>query len=81
MISNGWEQSTVSVLIENKEIKMARKIKRFFIFMFFSLFFSMLGGKKDVPSNTQEATGASVKKSVLPVQIGGSTAQADWYCT
>ena len=60
---------------------MARKIKRFFVFMFFSLFFSMLGGKKDVPSNTQETAGVTVKKSVLPVQIGGSTAEADWYCT
>ena len=60
---------------------MAKKIKRFFMFVFFSLFFSMLGGKREVPTETKNTSKVSVEKNVLPIQIGGNSAAADWYCT
>ena len=60
---------------------MARKIKRFFVFMFFSLFFSMLGGKREVPTETKNTSTVSTEKNILPFQIGGNSAEADWYCT
>jgi len=59
---------------------MAKKIKRFFVFMFFSLFFSMMGGKKEVPATSKDGSSVSAAKSVLPLSIGGNTAEAGWHC-
>ena len=60
---------------------MAKKIKRFFMFVFFSLFCTMIGGKKDVASEPKDGTTVSSQKGILPLTIGGNVAEArGWSC-
>ena len=51
---------------------MARKIKRFFVFLFFSLFFSLLSGRITTPTSQK---GKEVKSSAC-----GNTAMAAACC-
>ena len=77
------------------ENKMARKIKRFLVFMFFSLFFAMFSKKIQTPNssvNGNMVASAKGKSSLLqPLSpIGVNSAEAlscelkpqtcDWYC-
>ena len=60
---------------------MTKKIKRFFVFVLFSLFFTMIGSKKEVASESKSGTAVSAQKSSLPLTLGGSTAEArGWTC-
>lgn len=59
---------------------MARKIKRFFVFMFFSLLFTFIGGKKDVPAENKNGSTVSADKGILPLTIGNTAEAGSWTC-
>ena len=59
---------------------MARKIKRFFAFMFFSLLSTFIGGKRDILTVSKDGTTVSENKSVLPLTIGNTAEASGWTC-
>ena len=59
---------------------MAKKIKRFFVFMFFSLLFTSIGGKKDIPAESKNGSSVSADKGILPLTIGNTAEARGWTC-
>ena len=56
---------------------MARRIKRFFVFLFFSLFFSMTSGKVSQPSQGEKKD----RKVSTQNSFSINSAQAGWCCS
>jgi len=59
---------------------MARKIKRFFIFVLFSLFFTMIGRGKETISESKDDTSVSAQKNLFPLTIGTVAEAKGWTC-
>ena len=55
---------------------MARRIKRFFVFMFFSLFFTMSSKKIQTTNTSPQGVNSKISRINLPLSIGDNSAEA-----